>query len=115
MTAVDTYPSHGFVIDRRDAGKLFKNIREPTIEEDIMAQMLAPVSRVPAHNGYTFEFLSYKQQDAKGERNGKGVSTEKARSGNANKNNRTANNRGNTRSPEPPKQPISRKKIKPNS
>lgn len=35
-----SYPSHGFVIDRKEAGTLFKNVREPTPPEVELVELL---------------------------------------------------------------------------
>jgi len=67
---VDTYPSHGFVIDRRDAEMLFINIREPTTEEKTLARILEPKSRFPTRD-IVLDFLSYKEQNTKEAKDGK--------------------------------------------
>jgi hypothetical protein len=115
-TLVETYPSHGFVIDRRDAEKLFKNIRKPIIEEEVLVRILEPRSRYPVRSEYGLDFLSYSEQNIKETRNGKENSAESIVYKNNNKGkNRAPDNRGDTRSPETPKQSISRKKTKPSS
>ena len=43
------YPSHGFVIDRQEANTLFKNVREPTEVEILLANMLSVRARWPEH------------------------------------------------------------------
>ena len=56
------YPSHGFVIDRKEAGVFFKTVREPEAMESMLAERLGDTSRWP--NKLTrgeqpfFEFLS---------------------------------------------------------
>jgi hypothetical protein len=113
---VDTYPSHGFVIDRRDAEKLFLNIKKPTNEEELLVQILEPKSRFPFHNDYVLDFLSYKEQNTKETRNGRETSAESVANQSKNKgDNRAANDRGYTRSSETPKQSIPKKKAKPSS
>ena len=42
------YPSHGFVIDRTEAGTLFNNVREPTEEEGLLASELGDLAIKPA-------------------------------------------------------------------
>lgn len=41
------YPSHGFVIDRAEAKRLFKNVREPYPEEDALVRKLGQTAMVP--------------------------------------------------------------------
>ena len=43
------YPHHGFVIDRAEAERLFGNVREPSPDEFLMADLLVRESRVPNH------------------------------------------------------------------
>ncbi|WP_080427070.1 SDH family Clp fold serine proteinase [Burkholderia ubonensis] len=45
---VESYPAHGFVIDRREASELFANVRAPTHNEEKLARLLSPLSRVPS-------------------------------------------------------------------
>lgn len=52
---VESYPSHGFVIDRREAESLFSKVRAPSEEEEVLAQVLRHSSRYP--NGRIVEFL----------------------------------------------------------
>jgi Serine dehydrogenase proteinase len=40
-----SYPSHGFVIDRQEATKLFKNVREPNGNEARLIEALGPMAR----------------------------------------------------------------------
>ena len=42
------YPSHGFVIDRREASLLFNEVREPTSEESKLAQELDGIALYPS-------------------------------------------------------------------
>src|SRR3990170_2380995 len=60
-TLLSEYPSHGFVIDREEAGKLFHHVRGPNELEECLAQLLGDVSRVPLDataDRPVFEFLS---------------------------------------------------------
>jgi hypothetical protein len=41
-TLVNKYPSHGFVIDREEAAKLFHKVREPSAEEEAILRVLPP-------------------------------------------------------------------------
>ena len=56
------YPSHGFVIDRQEATSLFKNVREPSGTEVLLAYKLGLPARLPDHTqigeGVPFRFLS---------------------------------------------------------
>ena len=42
---ISQYPSHGFVIDRQEAGRLFQNVREPTSDETLLAEKLGELAR----------------------------------------------------------------------
>ncbi len=44
---ISGYPSHGFVIDREEARKLFDNVRAPTHEESVLAKSLGEHARAP--------------------------------------------------------------------
>jgi len=37
---VASYPDHGFVIDRAESREIFLNVRESTVEEDSLAELL---------------------------------------------------------------------------
>lgn len=54
------YPSHGFVIDRREASLLFGAVREPTAAEVALAEALGVRARrpVPRTTDHAFQFLS---------------------------------------------------------
>ena len=54
------YPSHGFVIDRQEASRLFEEVREPTAAEVELAQVLGDRARrpMPLATEHPFEFLS---------------------------------------------------------
>ena len=54
---VESYPAHGFVIDRREAEGLFQHVRIPEEDEVLLARMLAPLSRVPQTGLQLVEFL----------------------------------------------------------
>ena len=65
-TLLSGYPSHGFVIDRQEAEKLFRNIREPQGDETILANMMGDNCRVPLNQGLpTIEFLNKEQNKEK--------------------------------------------------
>ena len=54
------YPYHGFVIDRPEAKHLFENVREPTEDEFLMADLILDKTRLPGHtNTPEFEFLNH--------------------------------------------------------
>ena len=60
---LSAYPSHGFVIDRREAEQLFVNVREPDPTELLLAKHLGPGARWPSTDwkfgeGAPFNFLS---------------------------------------------------------
>ena len=63
---VSEYPSHGFVIDRKEADALFVNVREPTIAEAVLAERIGDNARWPAPFGNqpVMEFLSSEPQEA---------------------------------------------------
>lgn len=53
------YPSHGFVIDREEATRLFKQVREPNEHETALAEALGKLALVIEHETqYRFNFLS---------------------------------------------------------
>ena len=43
------YPSHGFVIDRREAGELFKKVREPNQHEAALIETLGHIAGHPGN------------------------------------------------------------------
>ena len=51
---VSGYPSHGFVIDRREAQELFRVVREPTKLELILEKILSECARSPASEEMIF-------------------------------------------------------------
>lgn len=44
---LETYPSHGFVIDRSEAQSLLKSVREPSQEEEVLVTLLGDVAHFP--------------------------------------------------------------------
>ena len=55
------YPSHGFVIDRREAQALFENVRQPSKDEIDLAEAIGINARWPdwqLNEGPNFSFLS---------------------------------------------------------
>ena len=54
------YPSHGFVIDRSEAESLFKNVREPTPEEELLVLELGDlaIEPTPRAKNPVIQFLS---------------------------------------------------------
>ena len=64
------YPSHGFVIDRREASVLFKNVREPREVESLLAKKLGNPARWPDElelGEPPFNFLSTELSTDEGE------------------------------------------------
>ena len=63
------YPSHGFVIDRKEAEELFKSVRPPNEEEKNLAEALGKPARIPKEhplrNSEILDFIS--DLPAKGE------------------------------------------------
>jgi hypothetical protein len=55
---VDDYPSHGFVIDRKEAADLFVNVRNVTADEAILVELLRAVMRNPKSNDPILFFMS---------------------------------------------------------
>ena len=67
---MSAYPSHGFVIDRREADNLFGIVREPSPNEIALAQRLGVRARWPGRDWQLgevtpFEFLSSELRDLK--------------------------------------------------
>ena len=54
---ITAYPSHGFVIDRQEASSLFKQVREPSKMETLLAENLGELSRWYKEHEF-FDFLS---------------------------------------------------------
>ena len=55
---IGTYPSHSFVIDRREAELLFEHVRTPTAEETVLTRELGHGARFPvAHEDGATELL----------------------------------------------------------
>jgi hypothetical protein len=56
---IASYPSHGFVIDRKEAGELFKRVRELNELERALCDELGSLSRYPSDRlGHPLYFLS---------------------------------------------------------
>ena len=53
-----TYPSHSFVIDRRETKQLFQNVREPQGKETELVGLLGPLARDPQEEPGLIMFLS---------------------------------------------------------
>ena len=70
---VNGYPTHRFVIDRKEAGELFNRVRPPHSEEQALADALEELSRVPnVHSGPVdpvpfIQFVSSESQEGIGE------------------------------------------------
>jgi hypothetical protein len=61
---ISAYPSHSFVIDRDEASKLFRTVREPTDSESTLAQFIEPyVEEGLRSSSPLVEFLSVLVQD----------------------------------------------------
>lgn len=56
-TLCETYPSHGFVIDRPEVQTLFKNVRVPSVEEDELRWALKGLGYLP-NRKRIIQFLS---------------------------------------------------------
>ena len=68
---ITSYPSHGFVIDRGEAKRLFETVQEPTQLQVDLADRLRHLSLFPDKEGegegkVPFEFLSTELSDAEG-------------------------------------------------
>jgi hypothetical protein len=63
---VEEYPSHGFVIDRREAEELFIAVRNPTSDEQVLigAPLLKGHVRIPNEDGPLMGFLSEARKEA---------------------------------------------------
>lgn len=69
---IASYPSHDFVIDRREAETLFKTVSRPTDAELKMAEALAPIARIGmGTNDACIRYLSPEQE---GQSDGSGTS-----------------------------------------
>lgn len=64
----DTYPSHGFVIDKREVKHLFNNVRASSEDEDRLRQSLGELGYVPSEGIMYVQFLS---DEVKERENGK--------------------------------------------
>ena len=45
---IESYPSHGFVIDRHEASLIFEAVREPTVAEQELADALGAAATIPS-------------------------------------------------------------------
>jgi Serine dehydrogenase proteinase len=71
-TLCETYPSHGFVIDRPEVTTLFKNVRIPSKDEDELRLAIGKSAYIPIH--ITQEpFVGMLSDNTKGKDNGKGT------------------------------------------
>ena len=66
---VDKYPSHGFVIDRKEAKELFNNVRGVTGEEAALIHILRAVLRHPKTDDPILFFASNQRKEAAGDGN----------------------------------------------
>ncbi len=58
---ISEYPSHSYVIDRKEADKLFHSVAEPSHEERILAECMGDLALIPKFSrshGSGFQFLS---------------------------------------------------------
>lgn len=67
----NSYPSHGFVIDREEAKELFENVRIPTEREHELLNLLAHVSKIPNQEQTYFIYLSNSLKEKLNEGNNK--------------------------------------------
>jgi len=72
---VETYPSHGFVIDKPEAETLFRNVRGSTETEKNLRKLLGKVAHLPKGRNQIFEFLSEEIKGEKNENENKNVKT----------------------------------------
>jgi len=77
-TLVGTYPSHSFVIDRREAQALFKKVRSPTEDECALIDALENIARLPiqSDDGALIDFLSDENQESESVQNPHSADTE---------------------------------------
>lgn len=61
------YPSHGFVIDREEAKDIFNIIREPTVREEHLLNLLSYLSKVPNRDQVFHVYLSNQKAEEKNE------------------------------------------------
>jgi len=64
-TLSQTYPSHGFVIDKPEVEHLFKNVRQPSVDEENLRKELGECGHAPCPLG-VIDFLS---DEIKGDKN----------------------------------------------
>lgn len=48
----NSYPSHGFVIDREETKTMFENVREPTEKESVLLELLGSAARLPGRETF---------------------------------------------------------------
>ena len=75
---LSAYPTHGFVIDRQEAEKLFDNVRGPTSAETELAEELGDAARWPVLAQPTVKFLSSEHHPGSKTRKGSSNTTEEA-------------------------------------
>lgn len=74
---ISEYPHHGFVIDRKEAATLFKQVREFTDTESSLIEALGRAAKIPLPQEYTRrEFLSDPFKKSKEEAHDTGESTD---------------------------------------
>lgn len=61
----ESYPSHGFVIDKSEAETLFKNVRSPSKEENMLRCLLEAIN----YNAIPNETIQFLSNEVKGESN----------------------------------------------
>lgn len=61
------YPSHGFVIDREEAKDLFNRIREPSVKEGHLLNLLSYLSKIPDREQVFHVYLSNQKAEEKNE------------------------------------------------
>jgi hypothetical protein len=65
-TLSQTYPSHGFVIDKPEVDHLFNNVRQPSVDEENLRKALGECGRKPCPEGKV-NFLSDEIKGGKNE------------------------------------------------
>ena len=74
---VSGYPDHGFVIDRKEASMLFRNVSEPSHEQQAIAEALGRVAVYPPDAGYpVLTFLNQEpptEEETDGAQNAAGI------------------------------------------
>lgn len=67
----NSYPSHGFVIDREEAKTMFENVRAPTEKESALLEMLGSAARTPGHETF-FAYISNSLKEVSNESHNEG-------------------------------------------